>query len=169
MSVPQAKGSVLARIVDLQTGQSVWQEESRQTIPAGISYWERSIVWTNPSSGGPMGWAGSHSTGWNSLCVSQSRTRLHCHPVRRPQIGVAGQRRPQPAALAPDGYAWDSRDSLDMGMNAGGPMSGYRLPCLSSTAVRSMPKALLSCTSDDLLALTPEREAWLVEAARVSI
>ena len=55
---PTAKGAVLARIVDLQTGQPVWQEESRQTIANGISYWEQPIVLSKPKLWWPNGMGG---------------------------------------------------------------------------------------------------------------
>ena len=47
-------GVALARIVDLQTGQTVWQEESRQFVHAA-TYWERSIKLSNPKLWWPNG------------------------------------------------------------------------------------------------------------------
>ena len=163
---PTAKGSVLARIVDLQTGQSVWQEELRQTIPAGISYWERSIVLDKPKLWWPNGMGGQPLYRLElSLRIADQELDFIANRfgVRKLEL----RRNPAPAGSPrSDGYAWDSHDLLDMEMMRRADES-YRFLFV----VNGRPfyaKGACWLTSDDLLALTPEREAWLVEAARVS-
>ena len=98
---PTAKGSVLARIVDLQTGQSVWQEELRQTIPAGISYWERSIVLDKPKLWWPNGMGGQPLYRLGLSCVSQIKNSTSLPTGSASANWSCGGIPPQPAALAP--------------------------------------------------------------------
>ena len=113
---PTAKGSVLARIVDLQTGQSVWQEESRQTIPAGISYWERSIVLDKPKLWWPNGMGGQPLYRLE-LSLRIAAQELDSIATRFGVRKLELRRNPAPAGSPrSDGYAWDSHDPLDMEM-----------------------------------------------------
>ena len=48
-------GFVEAAIVDLTSGRIVWRDRAEQAIPAGISYWERSIRLERPNLWWPNG------------------------------------------------------------------------------------------------------------------
>jgi len=169
---PAVEGTVLARIVDLQTGQPVWQEESQQTITNdksywGVSYWERRIVLSKPKLWWPNG-LGGQPLYRLELSLRIEGRELDAIATRFGVRKLELRRNPAPAD-SPRSYGVVSSmsfDPLDRQLMLRADES-YRFLFV----VNGRPfyaKGACWVTSDDLLALTPEREAWLMEAARAS-
>jgi beta-mannosidase len=160
---PQREGTIEARIVDLQTGEPVWSKSTRQTIPEGISFWERPIRLSNPRLWWPNG--------------------LGDQPLYRLEL-----------SLVSDGVALDATNTrfgirtIELKRNPAWPAAPrsaaptYFMDPLAAEAAKIADEshrflftvngrpfyAKGGCwlTSDDLLCLTPERESWLIRAAR---
>ncbi len=159
-------GVVRARIVDLRANRTVWQEESPQAVPSGISYWERSISLSRPNLWWPNG-LGDQPLYRLEIVLQVEAHELDAIGTRFGIRKLELRRNPAPADRPRSiGSVWHSTDLLDVDMMRRADES-YRFLFV----VNGRPfyaKGVCWLTSDDLLALTPEREGWLAEAARAS-
>lgn len=183
------KGTVQARIVDLADGNVVWQRSQAQWIPTGTSFWEGTIELPNPKLWWPDGSGGqslyrlelSLAAGTTRYDSITSRFGIRTLEIRRNPY-LANKPRTNPGLpswlsnrnlLADKGSQrmWN-RPDVSQGDNMVQDDAMYN----SDEAARYLfvvngrpiyMKGVNWVTSDDLLALTPQRESWLVKAARL--
>jgi len=164
-SGPDAHGTVKARILDPR-GKVVWQNETKQLVPHGGSFWETALRLANPRLWWPNG-MGDHplyrlelslQIGGFEMDVIATRFGIRTLEVRRNPSFPDSPRRVAPmtstsGAQAVSDWAWESSDE------------SYRWLFV----VNGRPffaKGAAWLTSSDLLDLSPARERWTVEAAR---
>jgi beta-mannosidase len=162
---PQA-GTVVAKIVDLQTAQVVWQTNSPQAIPSGNSYWEQTISIENPKLWWPNGVAdGTQPLYRLELSLLANGKETDSISTRFGIRTLEMVRNPSwPKAPRSKGSSWGEVGSQEWEVMMS-PDESYRFLFV----VNGLPmyaKGGCWLTSDDLLVLAPERESWLVRAAR---
>ena len=181
-------GEVRARIVDSQSGKVVWRREARQHIPSGTSYWERSIEVRNPQLWWPVGLGDQHLHRLElSLLKGEakedsitSRFGIRTVELRRNPY-LPGKPRSNPGlpswltdqtkmADRHTDHLWQRKDlwqSDNLLEEEGEYNSDAGARYLFVVNGRPMyAKGVNWMTSDALLTQTPEREGWLVKAAR---
>jgi beta-mannosidase len=184
------RGAIQARIVDLSSGKAVWQQSASQLIPTGTSYWERAIEIQNPKLWWPNGQGGqplyrlelSLLEGADKQDSIASRFGIRMLELRRnPYLADKPRANPElPEWLVDQTKLADKqretlwgRPDLGLGddimqddaMHNSDESSRYLF------VVNGRPiyaKGACWLTSDDLLALTPQRESWLLKAARLA-
>ncbi len=160
------EGTIRARIIDLQSGRTVWQEESKQKTPEGISYWERSIELNDPKLWWPNG-MGDHPLYRLEIALASGDGELDAISTRFGIRTIEMRRNPTlPEYPRSVHSVWDSTEPMDNDMMQRADES-YRFMFV----VNGRPfyaKGACWLTSDDLLALTPERERWLAQCAQAS-
>jgi beta-mannosidase len=147
------EGRVEAQIVDLSNHQIVWQATSSQKVPQGYSFWEREIALNDPKLWWPNG--------------------LGDQPLYRLEL-----------KLLKDGHQQDTITSrfgirtLELKRNPISPESPRTTPLDKTTedeaymylwVANGRPfyaKGACWMSSDDVLALTPQREEWMIRAAK---
>ncbi len=147
------EGDIQAQIVDLSDQSVAWRHSFRQTVPAGISFWEKELVVKAPKLWWPNG--------------------LGEQPLYRIEL-----------QLVKDGVQQDAISSrfgirtLELKRNPDSP-TAPRPTALDRTTedeaysylwvANGRPfyaKGACWMSSDDVLALTPEREQWMIRAAQ---
>jgi len=161
-------GTVTARIVDLQTGKVVWRQDVSQSVPAGKSYWEQTIQIKKPKLWWPNG-VGNGTQPLYRLELSLARDGEEADSIST-RFGIRTfemVRNPSwPKAPRSKTRAWGGPGPLDAAAMENADES-YRFLFV----VNGLPlyaKGACWLTSDDLLALTPERESWMFRAARTA-
>lgn len=161
------EGTVSATITG-PDGRILWRKDFVQTVPNGGSYWEKAISLDEPQLWWPNGYGKQplyrlqvllKRGGEEMDCIS-TRFGIRTLEVRRNPYVPAAPRRVAPLTSTMDenqvlNWAWENADE------------GYRFLFV----VNSMPvyiKGVSWLTSDDLLTLTPEREGWMVRAAKLA-
>ncbi|MGO8745486.1 MAG: glycoside hydrolase family 2 protein [Thermoguttaceae bacterium] len=159
-------GIVEARIVDLTSGRVVWQDRVAQAIPAGISFWERSIRLERPNLWWPNG------LGPQSLYRLELSLRVPAHEMDTisTRFGIRTlelRRNPAPPdSPRAESTAWHSDDPLDMDMMRRADESFRFLFVVNGRPFYA--KGACWLTSDDLLVLSPQRQQWMIDSARAS-
>jgi len=167
-AVGQFQGIVSARIVDPEN-KVVWRKDYRQKILAGGSYWEQAITLDAPKLWWPNGMGDQplyrmelsirrDEPASPELDAISTRFGIRTIEVRRNPSFAQSPRRVRPlVSTVNDGqvidWAWENGDE------------SYRFLFV----VNDRPfyaKGVSWLTSDDLLMLTPERESWMVGAAK---
>jgi beta-mannosidase len=184
------RGAIEARIVDLASGKAVWQQVAKQLIPTGTSYWEREIEIANPKLWWPNGLGGQPLyrvelallEGGERQDAIVSRFGIRTLELRRnpylpdkpransglpawmPDLTELTEKQRETRWARPDlGLSEDSVQ--EDAMHNSDESSRYLF------VVNGRPfyaKGACWLTSDDLLALTAQRESWLVRAARLA-
>jgi beta-mannosidase len=147
------EGHLQGRILDVFNGQVVWEGATTQNVPQGYSFWEREVTITRPKLWWPNG--------------------LGDQPLYRLEL-----------KLLKDGAQHDLVTSrfgirtLEMRRNPESPESPRPTPTDKTTedeaydylwVANGRPfyaKGACWMASDDVLALTPEREEWMIRAAK---
>jgi hypothetical protein len=181
------EGRIRARIVDLTTGEVVWNKEMAQAVPPGTSYWERTFELPNPRLWWPNGMGGQPLyrldlallDGQLSADSLSSRFGVRTIELRRnPYL-------PSKPRANPGSPGWLSDLAFLYGKHEHGlwgRLDTDSTPTIEDEAmantdesyrylfvVNGRPmygKGVSWLTSDDLLALTPQREGWMIRAAR---
>lgn len=181
-------GTIRAQIVDLPTGSVVWRQDAAQSVPSGTSYWERSIVVRNPKLWWPIGMGSQHlyrlqlqllngTAGEDSIA---SRFGIRTMEMRRnPYLPDKPRANPGLPAWLTDqtkladrhtdhlwqrGDLWQSDNLLEEDAEYNSDAGARYLFVINGRPMYA--KGANWLTSDELLMLTPEREGWLVKAAR---
>ncbi len=146
-------GEIQARIVDLSDQRIVWQETTKQSVPQGLSFWERELTVQSPKLWWPNG--------------------LGDQPLYRLELN-----------LVKDGEKQDSISSrfgirtLELKRNPTSPQNPRPTPLDKTTEDEAYSYLWVAngrpfyakggcwMTSDDVLALNPQREEWLIRAAK---
>ena len=146
-------GVIDARIVEHPTGKAVWQGQWRQKVPNGNSFWEQEIELSDPKLWWPNG--------------------LGEQPLYRLELKLLKDNTQQDLISTRFGVR-----KLQLKRNPMSPNSPRATPSdktLEDEAykylwvVNGRPfyvKGACWMTSDDVLALSPEREEWMIRAAR---
>lgn len=184
----QLEERIRARIVDLTTGEVVWNNEMTQVVPIGTSYWERTIELPNPRLWWPIGMGGqplyrldlSLQDGQQDADSVSSRFGVRTIELRRnPYLASKPRANPgKPSWLSDLGFLYGKHEGGLWGRVDSGPTT----PALEDEAMENSDesyrylfvvngrpmfvKGVSWLTSDDLLALTPQREGWMIRAAR---
>ena len=184
----QFEGRIQARIVDLTTGEAVWSNEMAQAVPPGTSYWERTIELPNPRLWWPNGMGGQPLyrldlallDGQHHADSVSSRFGVRSIELRRnPYLASKPRTNPgKPSWLSDLGFLYGKHEEGLWGRTDSAPTTStiedeamvnadesYRFLFL----VNGRPmyvKGVAWLTSDDLLTLTPQREAWMIHGAR---
>jgi len=182
-------GTIKARILDLTTGKSVWEQSFRQTVPPGTSFWEQSIKLGNPRLWWPNG-MGAQSLYRLELTLNREQTPMDAIKARfgirtleiarnpyiptkprangmRTDVWSLGVKPPPEAGNSvpfgrPDLWATDTAVDDDSLHNS--DESHRYLFIVNGRPVYG--KGVCWMTQDDVLALDPEREKWLMRAAK---
>lgn len=162
----QFEGAVRARILDLAAQRVIWEEEARQLVPSGNSFWERSIRLREPKLWWPNG-LGGQPLYRLELALMSSGEELDAIGARFGIRTLELRRNPSPP---------QSPRSASSHWPGGEPLAGEAMALADEShrflfAANGRPfyaKGGCWLTSDDLLALTPEREGWLIRAARLA-
>ena len=186
------EGKIRARIVDLTTGVVAWSEDMDQAVPPGTSFWERTIEFPNPRLWWPTGMGGQPLYRLD-LTLMESKQRLDAVSSRFGVRTIEVRRNPylpsKPRAN-PSKPSWLSDLGLLYGKHAEG-MWGRSdwddanqsvTPLIEGEAMENADesyrflfvvngrpvylKGMAWLPSDDLLTLTPQRENWMIGAAR---
>jgi len=148
-------GVIDARIVEHATGKSVWQRESRQKVPNGNSFWEQEIELSDPKLWWPNG--------------------LGEQPLYRLELKLVKDSTQQDRVSSRFGVR-----TLQLKRNPLSPESPRATPSdktLEDEAYKYLwvvngrpfyAKGACWMTSDDVLALAPEREEWMIRAAKLA-
>jgi beta-mannosidase len=183
-------GTIQASIVDLSSGSAVWQQSASQLIPTGTSYWERAIEIPNPELWWPNGLGGqplyrlelSLLEGTNKQDSIASRFGIRTLELRRNPY-LADKPRANPGL--PEWLVDQTKLTAEQrGALWGRPDLGLGDDVMQDDAIHNSDessrylfvvdgrpiygKGVCWLTSDDLLALTPQRESWLIRAARLA-
>lgn len=149
------EGTLEARIVDLSTGQAVWQDRFRQKVPSGSSFWEQQIELQNPKLWWPNGMGSqalyrlelkllANETQYDEIA---SRFGVRTLEIRRNPSLPDHPRRVREGSIPEDeayNYLWVAN---------GRPFYA---------------KGACWVTSDDVMALRPQREEWMIRAAKLN-
>jgi beta-mannosidase len=182
--------TVAARIIDTASGKMVWENVVQQTCAPGTSYWEHTIDlndvriwWPNGLGSQPLYRLDlSLLNNGSPMDAISSRFGVRTLELRRnPSLpGKPSSNPGQPAWLSdltmlhakPDRYRWGRTEFLPAdnlvdydGLYNSDESQRYLF------AVNDRPfyvKGVCWLTSDDLLTLTPEREEWMIRAAKAA-
>jgi len=182
--------TVAAKIIDPSSGKTIWTNTAQQTCPPGTSYWEQAIElpharlwWPNGLGSQPLYRLElSLSNQGKSLDAISSRFGIRTLEMRRnPYMRGRPRSNPgQPGWLSdltllhakPDRYRWGRTEFLAPdnlvdydGLYNSDESQRYLF------AVNDRPfyvKGVCWLTSDDLLSLTPQREEWMIRAAKAA-
>lgn len=156
-----------ASILD-PSGKVVWRKTYRQLVPSGGSYWEQSIKLADPKLWWPNG-MGDHPLYRMQLTVKRSgqvldaistRFGVRTLEIKRNPYVADSPRRTGVLTATPDEdrvMSWQFENSDE----------GHKFLFV----VNGRPfyaKGVSWLMSDDLLMLTPERESWMVRAAKMA-
>lgn len=163
-------GVVSARILD-PGDRVVWQKEFRQKMPGGGSYWEQPVRLAKPRLWWPNGMGDQPlyrlelsvrraTSGSPELDSISTRFGVRTIEVKRnPSFAGAPRRVTSLTSTVDDtqvlNWAWENADEA------------YRFLFV----VNGRPfyaKGVSWLTSDDLLTLTPQREGWMIRAAKLA-
>jgi beta-mannosidase len=164
------EGTISASIIDLQSGKVVWQAKTRQALPPGKSYWEQSMEIGKPRLWWPNGvMEGSHP-------LYRLRLSLSCNDRENDAIASRFGIRTVEMARNP---SWPKAPRANLYTTAAGepgsplweamrnPDESYRFVFVVN-GVPMYAKGGCWLTSDDLLALNPARESWMIRAAKAA-
>ena len=183
-------GVIHAKILDPSSGKVVWQQSIEQRVPNGTSYWERAIEIRNPRLWWPNGMGDqplyrlelSLVAGATEQDSISSRFGIRTVELRRnPYLPD----KPRANAGLPSWLAGPTKlDDLDNTTLWGRKDVGRGDNLLADDAMFNSDessrylfvingraiyaKGVSWLTSDDLRALTPQRESWLIKAARLA-
>lgn len=156
-----------ARIVDLANNQVVWKETQTQYMPSGNSYYERKIEIKNPKLWWPNG-MGAQPLYRMELVLKDADKTLDeissrfgirtIEMMRNPYL----KNKPRSNPPRPDIWLMDNDVENDSLNNAD---ESYRFLFV----VNGRPlyaKGACWMTSDELLNLSPQREGWMINAAK---
>jgi beta-mannosidase len=187
---PSFNGTVRARIVDGVSGKVVWTQDAQQRVPAGISYWERAIEVANPQLWWPVGMGDQHlyrlelsviKDGVTEDSIS-SRFGIRTIEMRRnPYLPDKPRSNPGLPSWLTDqskmadrhtDHLWQRKD-LWQSDNLVEEETEYNSDAGARYlfVINNRPmyaKGVNWMTSDALLTQTPQREGWLVKAARLA-
>jgi len=149
------EGRIEAQIVDLSNQQVVWRGQSRQKVPSGNSFWEREIDLRQPKLWWPNG--------------------LGEQPLYRLELKLFKEDKQLDAVTSRFGVR-----ILQLKRNPSNPDTPRAVPAdktLEDEAYMYLwvangrpfyAKGSCWMTSDDVLQLSPEREEWMVRAAKLN-
>ncbi|MEI6913629.1 MAG: sugar-binding domain-containing protein [Armatimonadota bacterium] len=183
---PAFQGVINAVIVDLTTGKPVWKQTYRQSVPRGTSYWERRIEIKNPRLWWPNG-MGAQSLYRMEISLADDSAELDAigtrfgirtlELVRNPYLPDKPRSNPGgPNYLAakptygPGGSGWNRPDlwSSDNAVEDDGLHNSdesYKFLFVVN-GKQVYGKGVCWMTSDDTLSILPQRENWLIDAAK---
>jgi beta-mannosidase len=148
-------GVIDARIVEVASQQVIWQAKSRQKVPVGNSFWEREIELSHPKLWWPNG-MGEQPLYRLELKLAKNDTQLDfvtsrfgvrtLQMKRNPSYADAPRAVPADKTLEDEAYMY-------LWVANGRPFYA---------------KGACWMTSDDVLQLSPEREEWMIRAAKLS-
>ncbi len=148
-------GIVDAQIVDLSNNQVVWSGQAKQKVAAGVTFWEREIELKNPKLWWPNG--------------------LGEQPLYRLELKLSKENAQLDAVSSRFGVR-----TLEMKRNAVSPDSPRKVAkgtTLEDEAYEYLwvangrpfyAKGACWMASDDVLALVPQREEWMLRAAKLN-
>ena len=164
------EGTIRASIMDLQSGKVVWQGNTQQAVPPGNSYWEQTMEIEKPKLWWPNGvMEGTHP-------LYRLQLSLSCHDRQNDAIASRFGIRtvemtrnpswPQSPRHEPHEDCWGEPGSFayDAMQN---PDESYRFLFVVNGAPM-YAKGACWVSSDDLLVLNPERESWMICAAKAA-
>jgi beta-mannosidase len=182
--------TVAARIIHTASGKTVWENAVQQNCPPGTSYWEQMIELKQPRIWWPNGLGSqplyrlelSLLNNGSPMDAISSRFGVRTLELRRnPYLPGKPRSNPgQPAWLSdlsmlhakPDRYRWGRTEFLPAdnlvdydGLYNSDESQRY-LFAVNDRAF--YVKGVCWLTSDDLLTLTPEREEWMIRAAKAA-
>lgn len=152
---PEFDGAIAARIIDAATGRTVWKEDLRQKIPTGFSFLDRRIVLNSPRLWWPNGLGdqplyllqlkllngtAQYDETWTRFGVRTLELRRNPSSPDRPRKIREG------STLEDEAYEY-------LWVANGRPFYA---------------KGACWMTSDDVMALSPEREEWMIRAAKMN-
>jgi beta-mannosidase len=147
------EGHLEARIVDLSDGQVVWQGTATQNVPQGYSFWERELTISHPKLWWPNGLGDQPLyrlelkllKGGTQQDIVTSRFGIRTLELRRnPDSPESPRATPTDKTIEDEAYDY-------LWVANGQPFYA---------------KGACWMASDDVLALTPEREEWMIRAAK---
>lgn len=149
------EGAIVAMIVDLSTGDTVWQGRFRQRIPNGLSFWDQRIELRNPKLWWPNGMGRQPLYRLDLRLVTNttqcdnitSRFGVRTLEVRSNPSSPDHPRTIRKGSIPEDeaySYLWVAN---------GRPFYA---------------KGACWLASDDVMALLPERESWMIRAAKLN-
>lgn len=148
-------GVIDAQIVEVSSQRVVWQAKSRQKVPAGNSFWEREIELSHPKLWWPNG-MGDQPLYRLELKLAKTDVKLDfvssrfgvrtLQMKRNPSYADAPRAVPADKTLEDEAYMY-------LWVANGRPFYA---------------KGACWMTSDDVLQLSPEREEWMIRAAKLS-
>jgi len=148
-------GLIDAQIVEVASQQVVWRGKSRQKVPAGNSFWEREIELDHPKLWWPNG-LGDQPLYRLELNLTRDGTQMDFVTSRFGVRTLQLRRNPSnpdtPRAVPADKTLEDEA-YMYLWVANGRPFYA---------------KGSCWMTSDDVLALPPEREEWMIRAAKLN-
>jgi len=183
-------GKVRAKIVDTANGLVVWQQDAEQRMPSGTSYWERSIKLRNPKLWWPVGMGDPHLyrlelsifDGAASEDSISSRFGVRTLEMKRnPYLPSKPRGNPGLPSWLTDqtkladrhtdhlwhrADLWQSDNLLEEDAEYNNDAGARYLFVVNGRPLYANGVNWL--TSDELLTLTPQREGWMVKAARLA-
>lgn len=149
------EGMIDAQIVDTATQQVVWQARTRQKVPAGNSFWEREIELSHPKLWWPNG-LGEQPLYRLELKLIKNNAGIDSVSSRFGVRTLQLKRNPSnpdtPRAV-PSDKTLEDEAYMYLWVANGRPFYA---------------KGACWMTSDDVLQLSPEREEWMIRAAKLS-
>lgn len=162
---PEFQGEIAARIVDGRTGKEVWSGTTRQSVPGSVSYWEREIKLSKPKLWWPNG-LGQQPLYKLELSLrgdGKELDAINCtFGIRTLKMTRNPSFPAHPRNLVSEVYHGDRL--ADQAITAAD--ESYKF-LFSANGRRFYAKGVSWLTSDDLLWLSPQRERWLVQAAKL--
>ena len=183
-------GKLRAKIVDTASGVVAWQEDAAQRVPSGTSYWERTITLRSPKLWWPVGMGDQHLyrlelsllDGAGSEDSISSRFGVRTLEMKRnPYLPTKPRGNPDLPSWLTDqtkladrhtdhlwhrADLWPSDNLLEEDAEYNNDAGARYLFVVNGRPFYANGVNWL--TSDELLTLAPQREGWMVKAARLA-
>ena len=184
------EGKLRAKIVDTVSGAVAWQQDTAQTVPSGTSYWERSITLRNPKLWWPVGMGDQHLYRLQLSLLNGAAIEDSISPrfgvrtlemKRNPYLPAKPRGNPGLPSWLTDqtkladrhtdhlwhrADLWQSDNLLEEDAEYNNDAGSRYLFVVNGRPFYADGVNWL--TSDELLTLSPQRESWMVKAARLA-